>query len=174
MKNIISIILTALLLVTIISCKDKASETPPADTKSGNTESASDIIKVSFNEQKKDLSENFVKTFDSSQLKTIEKYIYPGGEMEPAEIFFLSSGVMVLKSKMFTENISDTFFQYEFMNEGKLLKIKFVDSKLNFSDYADMEKSSASVFKIDKNDNAIIYQIKNDSFFFFNWGFHKE
>jgi hypothetical protein len=174
MKNIKLILITLILLVSFISCKDKAPETISGDSTGGKTESEYDTIKTSFREQKKDLNENFVKTFDSSEMKVIEKYVYPGGEMEPAEILFLSSGVMVLNSKIFTETMSSTFFNYEFMNEGKLLKIRFVDSKLNFNDYADMENSSSSVFKIDRNDNTIIYHIKNNGFFFFNWGFYKE
>lgn len=172
MKKIIMILLSALLIVSITSCKDKAPDTVSQGANSTNTES--DQIKVSFVEQKKNLNEAFVKSFDSSDLKIIERYTYTGGEMEPSEILFLSSGIMVLTSKIFTENVEKTFFQYEFMNEGKLLKIKFVDSRLNFKDYADMENSSSSVFKIDRNDNTIIYQIKNNGFFFFNWGFYKE
>jgi hypothetical protein len=174
MKKIIVLLFAAILSVSIISCKDKSPETISGDSTVTKTESEYDVIKRSFNEQKKDLNEGFVKTFDSSGMKIIEKYVYPGGEMEPAEILFLSSGVMVLNSKIFTDTMSSTFFNYEFMNEGKLLKIKFVDSKLNFNDYADMENSSSSVFKIDRNDNTIIYHIKNDGFFFFNWGFYKE
>ncbi|PKL17358.1 MAG: hypothetical protein CVV49_11535 [Spirochaetae bacterium HGW-Spirochaetae-5] len=172
MKNIKVILFSAILLISIISCKDKAPEAVTGDSAGSKTEY--DVIKKSFNEQKKDLNEGFVKAFDSSGIKVIEKYVYPGGEMEPAEILFLSSGVMVLNSKIFTDTASSTFFNYEFMNEGKLLKIKFVDSKLNFNDYADMENSSSSVFKIDRNDNTIIYHIKNNGFFFFNWGFYKE
>ncbi len=174
MKNIKVILLAAILLVSFISCKDKTPEKISGDSSGAKTESEHDAIKRSFKEQKKYLNEDFVKTFDSSAIKVTEKYVYHGGEIEPAVILFLSSGVMVLNSKIFTKTKSITFFNYEFINKEKLLKIKFVDSKLNFNDYADMENSSSSVFKIDRNDNSIIYHIKNNGFFFFNWGFYKE
>jgi len=140
----------------------------------GGSESVSDQIKMSFTEQKSNLNSDFVRAFESSQVKIIEKYSYPGGEMEPAKIFFLEGGAMVVNSRIFTENYSNTFFSYEFLSEGKLLKIKFVDSKLNFDMYADSENNSQSVFKIDKTEHSIIYQVKNKSFYLFNWGFMKE
>ncbi len=140
----------------------------------GENESVSEGIKMSFASQKKDFSSDFIKSFESSSVKIRQKYGYPGGEMEPAKIFFLEGGTMVVNSKIFTENYSNTFFSYEFLSEGKLLKIKFVDSKLNFDIYADSESNSQSVFKIDKNEHSIIYQIKNNSFYLFNWGFIKE
>lgn len=144
------------------------------DSSTGTAGSVTEQLKVSFAEQKGNFTGDFVKLFESSPVQLTDTYIYPGGEMEPAKMFFLAGGIMVLNSKIFTENYSNTFFSYEFMNEGKLLKIKFVDSKLNFNDYADVENSSQSVFKIDKNERTIIYHIKNKGFFFFNWGFHKE
>lgn len=137
-------------------------------------ESVTEQIKISFTEQSVNLSDEFKKSFEASPLTIKNKYSYPGGEMAPAKIFFLSGSTMVVNSKIFTEQYSNTFFQYEFLNEGKLLKIKFIDSKLNFDEYADVENSSRSVFKIDKNERAIIYQIKDNGFFFFNWGFVKE
>lgn len=140
----------------------------------GGSESVADGIKKSFTEQKSNFTPDFIKSFESSPVNVIEKYSYPGGEMEPAKIFFLEGGTMVVNSRIFTENYSNTFFSYEFLSEGKLLKIKFVDSKLNFDIYADSESSSQSVFKIDKNEHTITYQIKNKSFFLFNWGFMKE
>lgn len=174
MRNIKVILLSTILLVSLISCKDKTPESGSEDSIGTKTETEDDAIKQSFNEQKKYLNEDFVKTFDSSALKVIEKYVYHGGEIEPAEMLFFSTGVMILNSKIFTKTKSSNFFNYEFINKGKLLKIKFVDSKLNFNDYADIEKSSSSVFKIDRKNNTIIYHIKNNGFFFCNWGFYKE
>ncbi len=241
MKNIKVLILTAALLVSIASCKDKGSDKLPRDAYSqnpegiimksspdvksqmiavipfaekvtltensgqtnsssavsadktswyktqwngksgwiqsssvGGVETVSEQIKISFGEQKSNFTADFIKAFESMPVQITAKYSYPGGEMEPAKIFFLSNGTMVVNSKIFSENYSNTFFHYEFLNDGKLLKIRFIDSRLNFNEYADMENTSASVFKIDKNDNAIIYQIKDNGFFFFNWGFVKE
>ena len=239
MKNKTAIILTALLLASIISCKDKSTETLPREvfsmspegivmrsapdaksemvsvipfsqkvtitensdlakpqtstdkskwyktewsgkkgwiqeTSFGGADSVTEQIKTSFTAQKSNFTADFVKTFESSSIQITDTYIYPGGEMEPAKIFFLSGGIMVVNSKIFSENYSNTFFQYEFMNEGNLLKIKFIDSRLNFAEYSDIENSSRSVFKIDKNELTIIYQVKDKNFFFFNWGFHKE
>lgn len=140
----------------------------------GAKESVQEQIKISFTEQKSNFTADFVKAFEASPVSITEKYSYPGGEMEPAKMFFLSNGAMVVNSKIFSENYSNTFFSYEFLSEGKLLKIRFIDSKLNFNDYADNENSSTSVFKIDKNERSIIYHIKNKSFLFFNWGFARE
>jgi len=140
----------------------------------GATDSVAEQIKTSFTEQKANFSADFIRSFDAAQLRVIDKYIYPAGEMEPARILFMSGGVMVLNSKIFTENYTNTFFHYEFINDGKLLKIKFVDSRLNFNQYADIENSSTSIFKIDKNDHTIIYHVKGNGFFFMNWGFHRE
>ncbi|HNX24052.1 MAG TPA: SH3 domain-containing protein [Spirochaetota bacterium] len=140
----------------------------------GGAESVTEQIKTSFAVQRSNFTADFVKAYDASSILITGTFSYPGGEMEPAKIFFLSGGIMVLNSKIFTENYSNTFFHYEFLNEGKLLKIKFTDSKLNFTEYSDMESSSDSVFKIDKNDRTIIYQVKDNGFFFFNWGFYKD
>ncbi len=239
MKNVKVILLTAALLVSIASCKEKSTDKLPRDAYSqnpegtimksspdvksqmvavipfaekvtltensakgepsssgdktvwyktewngksgwvqgasvGETETVSDQIKISFSEQKSNFTAEFVKAFEAAPVQITERYSYPGGEMEPAKIFFLSNGSMVVNSKIFSENYSNTFFQYELLNDGKLLKIKFIDSRLNFTEYADMENSSQSVFKIEKNDNTIIYHLKNKGFFFFNWGFFKE
>jgi len=239
MKNLNVIILAAALIFSVISCKDKNSDTLPRDAYSQNpegivmkstpdvksqmvaiipfaekitltensdtiktaaaddktkwyktrwngkngwiqessvgaAESVTDQIKQSFTEQKSNFSEDFIKAYEASSKQLSDTYSYPGGEMEPAKIFFLSGGIMVINSKIFTENYSNTFFNYEFLNDGKLLKIKFVDSRLNFSEYSDMENSSQSVFKIDKNEQSIIYQVKDKGFFFFNWGFNKD
>lgn len=144
------------------------------ETSVSGIESINDQIKISFTEQKSNFTSDFVRAFEASPVNIAEKYSFPGGEMEPAKIFFLSNGAMVVNSKIFSENYSNTFFGYEFLNEGRMLKVKFVDSKLNFADYADAESSSSSVFKVDKNERSIIYQIKNKSFLFFNWGFAKE
>lgn len=140
----------------------------------GNMESLPEQIKKSFDEQKSGFSGEFVKIFESSPVSIKEKYVYPAGEMESAKMFFLNNGVMVLNSKLFSEKFSNTFFGYEFLNDGKLLKIKFADPKLDFKEYSSMENSSGSVFKIDINERVIIYHIKDNSFFFFNWGFFKE
>jgi len=123
----------------------------------GAEESVIEQIKKSYSEQKSNFSADFIKAYESSSVRITETFSYPGGEMEPAKMFFLSGGVMVLNSKIFTENYSNIFFNYEFLSDGKLLKIKFVDSKVSFNEYADVENSSQSVFKIDKN-----------------WGFVKE
>lgn len=144
------------------------------DSSIGTADSVIEQIKTSFAGQKSNFSQDVINAFESSPVKITDRYSYPGGEMEPAKIFFLSGGVMVLNSKIFTENYSNTFFIYEFSGEGKLLKIKFIDPKLNFNEYADMENNSRSVFKIDKNERTIIYHVNDNSFFFFNWGFHKE
>ncbi len=140
----------------------------------GDTGSVIEQIKISFNEQKSNLDQNLIKGFDPSTLRITDRYAYAGGEMEPAKMLFLSGGVMVLNSKIFTENYSNTFFQYEFTGDGALLKIKFADKKMGFDEYADMENSSRSVFKIDKNERMIIYKIKDKGFFFMNWGFYRE
>jgi hypothetical protein len=140
----------------------------------GAADSVTEQIKISFNEQKAALSAELIKAYEASSVQITDTFAYPGGEMEPAKIFFISGGIMVLNSKIFTENYSNTFFQYEFLSEGKLLKIKFADSKLNFNEYADMENNSQSVFKIDKNEQSITYQVKDKGFFFLNWGFHKD
>jgi len=145
-----------------------------AESSVGAKESVTEQIKISFTEQKANFTEDFIKAFESSPVQIIDRYSFPGGDMEPAKMFFLSGGIMVINSKIFSEHYSNKFFSYEFVNDSKLLKIKFVDSKLNFTEYADIENSSQSVFKIDKNEHAIIYQIKNNSFLFFNWGFVKE
>ena len=130
------------------------------ESSAGTAESVPEQIKVSFAQQKGNLPGDLIKSFETVPVKINEKFIYPGGEMEPAGMFFISGGIMVLNSKIFTENYSNTFFQYEFLSGGKLLKIKFIDTKLNFTEYSEIENSSQSVFKIDKNENSIKYHIK--------------
>lgn len=144
------------------------------ESSTGTAESVPDQIKVSFAEQKANLTGDSIKSFDASPVKINEKFIYPGGDMSQARMFFLAGGIMVLNSKIFTENYSNTFFQYEFLSDGKLLKIKFIDTRLNFNEYADMENSSKSVFKIDKTGYSITYQVKERGFFFLNWVFYRE
>lgn len=140
----------------------------------GDPGSVIEQIKISFNEQKSNLDPDIIKSFDPTTLKITDRYIYSGGEMEPAKMLFLSGGLMVLNSKIFNENYSNTFFKYEFTGDGNLIKIKFADKKLPFDEYADMENSSRSVFRIEKNERVIIYKIKDKGFFFMNWGFYKE
>jgi hypothetical protein len=144
------------------------------ETSAGTMDSVYTEIKKTMTEQKASIAEASVKKFESSPFTITSKYSYPGGDMEPSNILFLSNGIMVVNSRIFTEKISNSFFEYEFLSEGKLLKIKFIDSRLNFNDYADMENNSRSVFKIDKNERSIIYQVKDNSFFFMNWGFVKK
>lgn len=144
------------------------------ETSAGTMESVIEQIKKSMAEQKANLPEVSVKKFESSQFTFTAMYSYPGGDMEPSNILFLSNGIMVVNSRIFSEKMSNCFFEYEFLSEGKLLKVKFIDSKINFTDYADMENNSRSVFKIDKNERSITYQIRDNSFFFMNWGFAKK
>jgi len=144
------------------------------ESSAGTMDSVYNEIKKSMSGQKANLAESSVKKFESSQFTISAIYNYPGGDMEPSNILFLSNGLMVVNARIFTEKISNTFFEYEFLSEGKLLKVKFIDSKLNFNDYAEMENNSRSVFKIDKNERSITYQVKDNSFFFFNWGFAKK
>jgi hypothetical protein len=144
------------------------------DASAGTIESVNEQIKKSMAEQKANFTDSFVKKLESPVFKITDTYTYPGGEMEPSSILFLSNGIMVINSRIFTEKFSNTFFEYEFLSDGKLLKVKFADSKLNFNDYADMENNSRSVFKIDKTERSITYQVKDNSFFFFNWGFFKK
>lgn len=144
------------------------------ETAAGTMDSVCNEIKKSMSVQKSNLTESSVKKLESSPFTVTAIYGYPGGEMEPSNILFLSNGIMVVNSRIFTEKINNSFFEYEFLSEGKLLKVKFIDSKMNFNDYADMENNSRSVFKIDKNERSIIYQVKDNSFFFFNWGFIKK
>lgn len=144
------------------------------ESSAGTMDSLCNEIKKSMSVQKANLAESTVGKMESSPCTITAIYSYPGGEMEPSNILFLSNGIMVVNSRIFTEKINNTFFEYEFLSEGRLLKVKFIDSKLNFNDYADMENNAKSVFKIDKNERSIIYQVKDNSFFFFNWGFAKK
>jgi len=111
------------------------------------------------------------KLFELEKPDGIKSYTYTGGEMEPAEMTFLPAGGMILNSKIFSEKYTNYYFTYQFMNDGRLLKITFADSRLNFNDYMEVEEGSASVFKIDKNEGSITYHVKDRTFYFMNWGF---
>ena len=106
---------------------------------------------------------------------TVKKtFFYTGGEMEPATMFLLSNGVLVVNSSIFSEKTDMFFFRYEILSEGRLLKIYFDDdSRAAFSDYSAVESGSKGVFKIDQAEKSITYQVKNGSFSFFNWVFRE-
>jgi hypothetical protein len=142
-----------------------------------NSNSVSDIkglaelIAGNFTRDREFVKEENRKLFVVENSEGIKSYTYTGGEMEPAEMTFLPAGGMILNSKIFSEKYTNYYFTYQFLNEGRLLKITFVDSRLNFSDYIEVESGSASVFKIDRNEGSITYHVKNKAFYFMNWGF---
>ncbi len=139
----------------------------------GNIQSVLDEIKKTLVRQKKNFTADFMKKFESPSLEISSIYRYPGGEMEPSAMLFLSNGIMVVNSKIFTEKTSNKFFEYQFLNDGQLVKITFSDRDIKYADYADVEKDSSSVFKADSSERSITYHVKKDSFFFFNWLFAK-
>lgn len=104
---------------------------------------------------------------------TVDKIMFfSGGQMEPAAMFFLSNGVLVVKSMIFTEKASPVYFRYEFQKERKFLKIYFDDdTRAMFKDFGDAESENSSVFKTDAKEKSITYQVKNGRFSFFNWVF---
>ncbi len=130
-----------------------------------------ELVNRNFAKDKEFVKEENRKLFTAENPAGIKSYAYTGGEMEPAEMIFLPAGGMILNSKIFSEKYTNYYFAYQFLNEGRLLKITFADSRLNFSDYADVEGGSASVFKIDRNEGSITYHVKNKAFYFMNWGF---
>ncbi len=130
-----------------------------------------EVLKKNINRDQSFIKEGDRKFFTVDKTDGIKCYAYTGGEMEPAEMTFLPSGGMILNSKIFSEKYTSHYFTYQFLNDGKLLKITFADSRLNFNDYAEVENGSASVFQIDRNAGSITYQVKNGAFYFMNWGF---
>ncbi len=143
---------------------------------SSETGSAADLKNLllsSVSSGKTVLPSDFKKSVESAAFDTGKIYRYPGGEMNPAAILFCNGGVMALVSGMFTKDTSVHFFRYEFLNEGKLLKIGFVDPSINFEDIEKVEKDSSSVFKFDKEKKEVTYHITDNSFFFLNWRFQK-
>lgn len=133
--------------------------------------SFSDALKKIINRDQSFIKDDARKFFEVDKPDGIKCYAYTGGEMEPAEMTFLPSGGMILNSKIFSEKYTSYYFTYQFLNDGKLLKITFADSRLKFNDYAEVENGSASVFQIDRNTGSITYQVKNGAFYFMNWGF---
>lgn len=130
-----------------------------------------ELVKKNFTKDQEFVKEENRKFFAVENPDGIKSYAYTGGEMEPAGMTFLPAGGMILNSKIFSEKYTNYYFIYQFMNDGRLLKITFADSRLNFDDYAEVENGSASVFKIDRNEGSITYHVKNKAFYFMNWGF---
>ncbi len=125
----------------------------------------------SIERDKSYIKEGARELFAIDKTEGIKSFSYTGGEMEPAEMTFLPGGGMILNSKIFSEKYMNYYFTYSFLNDGRLVKITFADSRLNFSDYAEVENGSASVFQIDRNEGSITYHVKNGAFYFMNWGF---
>ncbi|HPS57551.1 MAG TPA: hypothetical protein PK514_05540 [Spirochaetota bacterium] len=137
----------------------------------GDIKSVQDRISVSGHEEKKYLSEKVNRAFDGMYSIT-RTFFYTGGEMEPASMLFLSNGVLALNSTIFSEKQQINYFSYEFLSDGRLLKIYFSDdSRVNFAEYRVVEEGNSSVFRIDDNEKSIIYQVKEGSVNFFNWVF---
>jgi len=133
--------------------------------------SLAELVNRNFTRDQGFVKEENRKLFTVEKSEGIKSYAYTGGEMEPAEMTFLPAGGLILNSKIFSEKYANYYFIYQFMNEGRLLKITFADSRLNFDDYAEVENGSASVFKIDRNEGSITYHVKDRAFYFMNWGF---
>lgn len=137
----------------------------------GDIKSVQDRISISVNGEKKHLSEKVNRAFDGMYLVT-RSFFYTGGEMEPASMLFLSNGILALNSSIFSDRQQINYFSYEFLSEGRLLKIYFSDdSRINFSEYRVVEEGNSSIFKIDDNEKSIIYQVKDGRVNFFNWVF---
>ncbi|HOP28707.1 MAG TPA: hypothetical protein P5120_10505 [Spirochaetota bacterium] len=130
-----------------------------------------EVLNKSVTKDQSFVKEENRKFFVLDKTDGIKRFAYNGGEMEPAEMTFLPGGGMILSSKIFSEKYSNYYFTYQFLNEGRLLKITFSDSRLNLDDYAEVENGSASVFKIDRNEGSITYHLKDGAFYFMNWGF---
>jgi len=130
-----------------------------------------ELVNRNFTKDQGYVKEENRKLFTLDKPDGIKSYAYTGGEMEPAVMTFLPAGGMILNSKVFSEKYTNYYFTYQFLNEGRLLKITFADSRLNLSDYAEVENGSASVFKIDINEGSITYHVKDKAFYFMNWGF---
>lgn len=130
-----------------------------------------ELVNRNFAKDKEFVKDENRKLFAVEKPEGIKSYAYTGGEMEPAEMTFLPAGGLILNSKIFSEKYTNYYFIYQFLNEGRLLKITFADSRLNFDDYAEIENGSASVFKIDRNEGSITYHVKDRAFYFMNWGF---
>lgn len=128
-------------------------------------------VKKNFAKDQSYVEEGNRNLFAADKPEGIKSYAYTGGEMEPAEMTFLPAGGMILNSKIFSEKYMNHYFTYQFMNDGRLVKITFADSRLNFNDYVEVENGSASVFKIDRNEGSITYHLKDGAFYFMNWGF---
>jgi len=137
----------------------------------GDLKSLQDRISVSGHDQKKYLSDRVNRAFEG-MFQVTRAFFYTGGEMEPASMLFLSNGVLALNSTIFSEKQQLNFFSYEFLSEGRLLKIYFSDdSRVNFGEYRVVEDGNSTVFRIDENEKSIIYQVRDSRINFFNWVF---
>ena len=141
--------------------------------RTGDIRSVQDRIIIAYNSDRGHVSENVVKSFDG--LFTVTgMYYYSGGAMEPATMIFLSNGILALNSAIFSETRQVNFFRYEFLSEGRLLKIYFSDDRrISFDAYSVVEKGNSTVFKIDVHEKSIIYQVKDKGINFFNWIFRE-
>lgn len=137
----------------------------------GDIKSVQDRISIAGHDEKKNLSEKVNRAFDG-MFSVTRIFFYTGGEMEPASMLFLSNGVLALSSTIFSEKQQINYFSYEFLSDGRLLKIYFADdSRVNFSEYKVVEEGNSTVFRIDENEKSIIYQVRDGRVNFFNWIF---
>lgn len=137
----------------------------------GDIKSVQDRISISGHEEKNYLSDKVNRAMEGMYTIT-RSFFYTGGEMEPASMLFLSNGVLALNSTIFSEKQQINYFSYEFLSDGRLLKVYFADdSRVNFAEYKVVEDGNSTVFRIDENEKSIIYQVKDGRVNFFNWVF---
>ncbi|HPB81687.1 MAG TPA: SH3 domain-containing protein [Spirochaetota bacterium] len=110
-----------------------------------------------------------------------EVWRYPGGEMEKAEMYFCKNGLLIVDSGMFSERKKKYYFVFTKDAVKKTLSLIFVDTRLNFSDLAQVENKSKSVWGIDREKKTITYNIqkgtgadKSLSVSVFGWGFFEK
>ncbi len=95
--------------------------------------------------------------------KRIDRILYyPGGDMRPAEMYFMKNGLLIVDSEIFSPRKTKYYFTYEFNKDRSELTISFVDSRIKFDDYTDGERQSKSVISIDNAARRIRYRMEAD------------
>ena len=100
----------------------------------------------------------------------IEKWCYPGGDMEPAQMLFWSNGLLEVRSELFDKQKQPRYFTWNFPTPNSLHIESFGEQ---WDTVEKVEQTHPDhIWSINENSESIYYRVySNSKIFFLNWAF---
>ena len=124
---------------------------------------------------KAELKPDFKALLDDPNKKLEMTWVFEGGAMPAAEMYFWNNGLLVLDSHLFSKTKTKTYFIWKTSEDGNRLDLTFIDSNVPFKEFLAVEKSHPKhIVAADESSKTIFYRvIDQQSFYFGNWLFEK-